>query len=98
MVSYVAFCFFIARSSFLLLLVPRKAVLCRCGIALVSSLVFEPAHEETYDKIVLPAKTGQSVHPPSMTWVLVYLFLDRLEAVEGICVQQRLIRLLGCTG
>ena len=54
--------------------------------------------KKTYDKIVLPAKTGQSVHPPSMTWVLVYLFLDRLEAVEGICVQQRLTRLLGCTG
>ena len=38
----------------------------------------------------------QSVHPRSMTRVLIYPILDSPEDVKGTCEQRRLIRLRGC--
>ena len=49
----------------------------------VSQLKYEPAHDKT-------ANSDQPAHPPSMARVLVYLFLDILDAAEGTCDQQRL--------
>ena len=63
------------------------------------SMQHEPAHDETYSKTCLTSKdSDQPVHPPSMARVLVYPYLDSLEAVEGTCDQQRLIRLCRYTG
>ena len=60
---------------------------------------FEPAHSKTYNKTYVTSKgSDQLVHPPSMARVLIYPSLDSLEAVEGICYQQTLIRLWRCTG
>ena len=59
----------------------------------------EPAHEKTYNKTFVISKySDQPVHPPSMARVIVHLFLDSLEAVQGTCNQQSLIRLHECAG
>ena len=54
---------------------------------------------QTYNMTCMTSKdSNQPVHPHSMTRVLVHLSLDSLEAVEGTCHQQRLVRLCGCAG
>ena len=61
--------------------------------------LFEPAYDKTYNKTSMTSKDSyQPVHSFSMAGVLVYPSLARPEAVEGRCVQRRLIRLHGCTG
>ena len=51
----------------------------------------DPAHDKTYNKTCVTSKdSDQPVHPPSMAKIFVYPSLDRLEAVEGTCNQQRL--------
>ena len=53
-----------------------------------------PALDKTYNKTCVTCATSkdsdQPVHPPSMVRVLYNPPLDCLEAVEGICDQQRL--------
>ena len=55
-------------------------------------IVYEPAHDKAYNKICLTSKdSDQLVHPPSMARVIVYPSLNKPEAVEVICDQQRLL-------
>ena len=55
------------------------------------SLLYEPAHAETYNKTSATSEdSDQPVHPPSMARFLVYPSVDNPEAVEGIRDQRRL--------
>ena len=55
------------------------------------AIINEPAHDTTYKKTSVTSKdSGQPVHPPSMSRVLVYPSLDSLEAFKGTCDQRRL--------
>ena len=48
----------------------------------------ELAHDKTYNKICMTSRdSDQPVRQPNLAKVLIYPFLDRLEAVEGTCNQ-----------
>ena len=62
------------------------------------NILFEPPHDKTYNKTCVTSKgSGQPVHSPSMTRILIHPSLGSLETVEGTCNQPRLIRLHECT-
>ena len=52
-------------------------------------MVFEPAHDRTYNKTCV-ANNDRPVHPPIEAMVLVYLSLDSSIVAEGTCDQRRL--------
>ena len=55
-----------------------------------AQIVIEPAHDNSYNKTCVTSKySDQAVHSPSISSDLAYPSSDSLEAVEGICTQQR---------
>ena len=53
-------------------------------------ILYEPAQDKTDNKTCVTREdSDQPIHPPTMARVPVHPSLDSLEAVEGICDQQR---------
>ena len=73
------------------LLFSRGLDMCGTFLTTLWKVTYEPAHDKIYNKTCVTSKASdQSVHPPSIARIFVYLSLDSPEAAEGTYDQWRL--------